>query len=138
MTFPVLLLRNMMYHHRGNLAVLLGVALGTAVLTGALLVGDSLRGSLRDLMLDLLRWVEYVMLPGPFFREALANPDPTTRTASPVILLSGSAVRTVSGVPQKRVSGVTILGVERSFWPETMRGMAAGWYDANGLWDSDS
>ena len=32
----------------GNLAVLLGVAVGTAVLTGALLVGDSLRGSLRD------------------------------------------------------------------------------------------
>ena len=40
-------LRNLAYHWRGNLAVLLGVAVGSAVLTGALLVGDSLRGSLR-------------------------------------------------------------------------------------------
>lgn len=46
MTFGRLLLRNLRFHWRGNLAVLLGVAVGTAVLTGALLVGDSLRGSL--------------------------------------------------------------------------------------------
>src|SRR5438067_2225948 len=42
-----LVVRNLAYHWRGNLAVLLGVAVGSAVLTGALLVGDSLRGSLR-------------------------------------------------------------------------------------------
>ncbi len=53
-----LLLRNLIYHRRGNLAVLLGVVLGTAVLTGALLVGDSLRGSLRALALDQLGWVD--------------------------------------------------------------------------------
>ena len=46
MTFASLLLRNLRFHWRGNLAVFLGVAVGTAVLTGALLVGDSLRGSL--------------------------------------------------------------------------------------------
>jgi hypothetical protein len=44
-----LLLLNLLFHWRGNLAVLLGVVVGAAVLTGALLVGDSLRGSLRDL-----------------------------------------------------------------------------------------
>ena len=43
-----LLARNLAYHWRGNAAVLLGVGVGTAVLTGALLVGDSLRGSLRE------------------------------------------------------------------------------------------
>ncbi len=48
MTFAALLLRNLRFHWRGHLAVLLGVALGSAVLTGALLVGDSLRGSLQD------------------------------------------------------------------------------------------
>ena len=48
MTLLGLLRRNLLYHWRGNLAVLLGVAVGSAVLTGALLVGDSLRGSLRD------------------------------------------------------------------------------------------
>ena len=48
MTLKRLRLRNLLFHWRGNLAVFLGVVVGTAVLTGALLVGDSLRGSLRD------------------------------------------------------------------------------------------
>ena len=47
MTLKRLRLRNLLFHWRGNLAVFLGVVVGTAVLTGALLVGDSLRGSLR-------------------------------------------------------------------------------------------
>ena len=71
MTFSRLLLRNLLYHRRGNFAVLLGVALGTAVLTGALLVGDSLQGSLRELMLDRLGWVEEALVPGRFFRSRL-------------------------------------------------------------------
>ena len=49
MTFGRLLRANLLHHWRANLAVLLGVAVGCAVLTGALLVGDSLRGSLRAL-----------------------------------------------------------------------------------------
>ena len=53
-----LLLRNLLYHRRGNSAVLLGVVVGTMVLTGALLVGDSLRGSLRDLTLRRLGWID--------------------------------------------------------------------------------
>src|SRR5436309_202173 len=52
MTLQRLRLRNLFYHWRGNSAVLLGVVVGTAVLTGSLLVGDSLRGSLRDHSLE--------------------------------------------------------------------------------------
>src|SRR5947209_5647292 len=48
MTLLRLCLRNLLYHWRGNLAVFLGVVVGCAVLTGALFVGDSLRGSLRE------------------------------------------------------------------------------------------
>ena len=48
MTLRQFLFRSLTFHRRGNLAVLLGVAVGAAVITGALLVGDSLRGSLRD------------------------------------------------------------------------------------------
>ena len=44
----MLALRNLIYYWRGNVAVLLGVAVGAAVLAGALFVGDSLRGSLAD------------------------------------------------------------------------------------------
>ena len=65
MTFLRLLGRNLLYHRRGNLAVFLGIALGSAVLTGALLVGDSLRGSLRELTLDRLGWGEGAIMNKP-------------------------------------------------------------------------
>src|SRR5712675_2247390 len=75
MTFFRLLLRNLFYHWRGNLAVLLGVAVSTAVLTGALLVGDSLRGSLKDLTNRRLGWVDQALVATKFFRAELASRD---------------------------------------------------------------
>src|SRR3712207_6619187 len=93
MTFGRLLLRNLLYHWRGNLAVVLGVAVGTAVLTGALLVGDSLRGSLRDLALRQLEWVDHALVAGRFFREDLAKEIQAERVA-PALMLQG-AVSTV-------------------------------------------
>src|SRR3954454_15337014 len=109
MTLARLLLRNPACHWRGNLAVFLGVAVGTAVLTGALLVGDSLRGSLRALTLDRLAWVDDALLPGRFFRAALASELPAEK-AAPAILLQGSA-----GSEKSRVGNVTVLGVDASF-----------------------
>ncbi|HUY36586.1 MAG TPA: hypothetical protein VMV69_27875 [Pirellulales bacterium] len=47
-----LILVSLLHHRRMNFAVAFGVVAGTAVLTGALLVGDSVRGSLRHLTLD--------------------------------------------------------------------------------------
>src|SRR5947199_7566972 len=92
MTFLRLLLRNLLYHWRGNFAVMLGIVLGSAVLTGALLVGDSLRGSLKALTLDQLGWVEDAMVPGRFFRAALVD-DVAADQRSTVLLLQGSLSR---------------------------------------------
>ena len=108
-----LLFRNLFYHWRGNLAVLLGVAVGSAVLIGALLVGDSLAGSLRALTLDQLGWVDQAMVTGRFFREELAK-KMLAEQVSPVILLQGSA-RMENGPP---VGKVTVLGVDQTFWPK--------------------
>src|SRR5437016_3672698 len=113
MTFGRLLLRNLCYHWRGNCAIFLGVAVGTAVLTGALLVGDSLRGSLRDLALKQLGWVHHALVSGRFFRADLANelgvPD-----ACPALLLQGSAGSTAN--PGRRAGKVVLLGVDDRFW----------------------
>jgi ABC-type lipoprotein release transport system permease subunit len=125
MTFFRLLLRNLVYHWRGNLAVFLGVAVGTAVLTGALLVGDSLRGSLRDRVLRQLGWVEDALVAGRFFRAELAA-DPAklgVTRASPVLMLQGAASTAAAlGQAEKttvhRVPRITVLGVTDSFWPE--------------------
>ena len=44
------MLRGLKHYWKMNLAVLLAAAVNTAVLTGALIVGDSVRGSLRDMV----------------------------------------------------------------------------------------
>ena len=71
MTFGRLLLRNCFYHWRGNLAVLLGVVVGTAVLTGALLVGDSVplvtakgQMALGTELMHHVRFTQLVLPPG--------------------------------------------------------------------------
>ena len=56
------LFRSLAFHWRMHLAVALGVAAATAVLTGALLVGDSVRGSLRHLALDRLGKIEQILV----------------------------------------------------------------------------
>ena len=62
-------MRSLAYHWRMNLAVALGVAAATAVLTGALLVGDSVRGSLQRLTMDRLGTIDEVLVSDRFFRR---------------------------------------------------------------------
>ncbi|MCS6850048.1 MAG: ABC transporter permease, partial [Gemmataceae bacterium] len=121
MTWSRLVWRSLWFHWRGNLAVLLGVAVGTAVLTGALLVGDSLRGSLRALADQQLADVEYAVVASRFFREALADELAAERVC-PILLLRGSvSVGSARGssdeVPGRRVNRVSILGIDQRFWP---------------------
>lgn len=56
----VLAYRGLTHYWRTNLAVALGVATAVAVLSGALLVGDSVRGSLRDLVLLRIGGTDHV------------------------------------------------------------------------------
>jgi putative ABC transport system permease protein len=132
MTLLALVLRNLLYHLRGNIAVFVGVALGSAVLTGALLVGDSLRGSLRDLTLDQLGWIDSAMTPGRFFRQDLKLP---AEHAASVLMLRGSAVfdkpehdHPKFG-PSVWSAPAQIVGVDVKFW----NGAPAG----NIAWDGD-
>ena len=73
MRTSTLLARNLAWYWRTNLAVLLGVATAAGVLGGALLVGDSVRASLRDLVLARLGNTRYVVSRNGFFREELAS-----------------------------------------------------------------
>ena len=72
MTIGQLLQRNLTYFWRTNLAVVAGVAIAVSVLAGALLVGDSVRGSLRNLFLQRLGNTDQVITSNSFFREQLA------------------------------------------------------------------
>ena len=102
------MLRSLTHFGRINLALLASTAVVTAVLTGALLVGDSLRGSLRSLALDRLGRIDEALVAERFFREGLGE----NVGGVPAILLSGSAAHGKTGA---RVSGLQVQGVPPAF-----------------------
>jgi ABC-type lipoprotein release transport system permease subunit len=74
MTLRTLILRSLRFHLRAHLGVLLGATLGSAILIGALLVGDSVRGSLRDMALARLGNIHYALDSGDrLFRTELSD-----------------------------------------------------------------
>ena len=116
MSFTRLVLRSVTYHWRTNVAVLLGVAAAVSVLAGALLVGDSVRGSLRDIAVGRLGRTDYALSSSAFFREALADDLRAVLVgtpAAPLIVASGLVTHDGSG---RRAASVLVYGVDDRFW----------------------
>ncbi|MBL8204380.1 MAG: ABC transporter permease [Blastocatellia bacterium] len=120
MTTFALLKNNLTYFWRTNLAVILGVATAVAVLAGALLVGDSVRASLRELALSRLGKTDLMIAGTSFFRDQLAADlqaqsqfGAQFNAACPLIALPGVATH---GDTQRRAGGVQIYGVDERFW----------------------
>lgn len=116
-----LLKRSLTYYWRTNMAVVLGVATAIAVLAGALLVGDSVRASLRDLVVQRLGQTSLVVTSTGYVREQLARDiqnDPEFGASGfialcPLISLEG----TVTHEPSKRIgSTIKVYGVDDRFW----------------------
>jgi putative ABC transport system permease protein len=107
MNLRTLFLRSLCHHWRSLLAVSLGAAVGTAVLAGSLIVGDSVRASLRALTLERLGRVDCALVAARLFREQLAG----DLDAAPAILLRGSAM-----TDNARAGQVHVLGVDGRFW----------------------
>ena len=73
MTITTLILRSLRFHARTHLGAGLGAAVGSSVLIGALVVGDSVRGSLRDMALARLGPIQLALSSNDrFFRSELA------------------------------------------------------------------
>ena len=112
-------LRSLKYYWRINLAVLLGTALAVAILTGALIVGDSVRGSLKKLALDRLGTIQYALTPNRFFSDDLLSRLRTATAssgrynqASGVIMLRGTAIHAGN---RSRATEVNVIGIDSSF-----------------------
>ncbi|MCY2988449.1 MAG: ABC transporter permease [Planctomycetota bacterium] len=116
-------IRSLVYHWRMNATVALGVAAATAVLTGALLVGDSVRGSLRRLTLDRLGCIDEILISERFFRADLAaevSASPGFRkhfaTTIPAILFPRATLEKRAEAVVARASQVTVIGSQPDFW----------------------
>ena len=116
MKLTTLAVRSAFYYWRTNLAIVLGVAAAVSVLGGALVVGDSVRGSLRDIALGRLGRTESVIASVGFFRDALAGDltkSPDVTAAAPLIVANGFVTGEASG---RRAGTVLVYGVDERFW----------------------
>lgn len=111
--------RSLIFYWRLNLAVIFAAATATAVLTGALLVGDSVKGSLRDLTLQRLGEIDFALQTPTFVREDLARDlsgsaefNRSFDAVSAAILLQGNARHSQT---QARASNVNIIAIDEEF-----------------------
>jgi hypothetical protein len=112
--------RSLAYYWRTNVAVVCGVGVAVAVLAGALLVGESVRASLRELAVGRLGRTDHLIASTHFFRQALAHdiaarPEFTSccATAYGLIALDGIVLSPDNGT---RAAGVAIYGIDEDFW----------------------
>ena len=116
-------LKSLSYYLRSNFWIALGVAAATAVLTGALIVGDSMRQSLRSLTMDRLGKIDEMLTSEGFFREKLADEIKQTPTfkehyseAVPAILFPGGTVQYQPEDVASRAGQVAVFGIDGDFW----------------------
>ncbi len=112
MTARKLILSGARFYWRTHLGVVLGAALAAMVLTGSLLVGDSVKATLRRQAELRIGRASVALVGGDrFFRSQLA--DDLGTTTAPALLLRGSVSRADGGA---RVNQAQVLGVDARFW----------------------
>ena len=116
MSFIKLICKSLSFYWRTNLSVLLAAVVTVAVLCGALLVGDSVRYSLRAAAEARLGRTEFALAGSTsFFRSALADDlaKELQVTVAPVLHIRG-LISNSDG--SRRANSVQVLGVEERFY----------------------
>jgi ABC-type lipoprotein release transport system permease subunit len=113
---------NLRFHARSHLGTLLGVTVASAILVGALALGDCVRESLRALALARIGRASFALASRDrFFRSALADalrPGASNGLAAAVLQLPGTATTPDDSA---RANRVQILGVDEHFWALAQR-----------------
>ena len=115
-TLRHLVLRSLRFYAISHAGTLLGVTVASAVLVGALAVGDSVRESLRDMALARIGRVDFALAATDhFFRAALADdmrPGISNGLAAAVLQLPGTAATPDESA---RANQVQVLGIDEHF-----------------------
>ncbi|MFM8406456.1 MAG: ABC transporter permease, partial [Pirellulaceae bacterium] len=111
-------LKSLWFHRRMALALAAGAAAATAVIVGALLVGDSARMSLRGLVIDRLGAIDHAILANRFFRQSsLQGLDPNLQhQVHPAIQFARASAESTTATGKHRAGNLTMLAVDDTFW----------------------
>ena len=106
--------KSLLFYWRSNISVLVGVVFACMVITGALIVGDSVRYSLQKTFLMKTGEIEYALNgKARFFRDKLAEEISIDirNDVIPVMILPG----TVSSLQGKIENNIQVMGIDRKF-----------------------
>jgi putative ABC transport system permease protein len=110
-----LIISNLRHYWQKNALLAMGVAISAAVLTGALIVGDSVQYSLKRIVEQRLGNIGTIVETGDrYVTSDLAQSleEELEEDAAPVLLLDGIAV---ADGGQKRLNHIQVLGIDDSF-----------------------
>ncbi len=111
-----LIKKSLWFYRRTHLSILLGAIITTAILTGALIIGDSIRYSLKRIALLRLGKTEYaIMSKDRFFRTNLARDigNDLNIITAPILKVQGIAINNANQIRENKVQ---VLGVNQNFW----------------------
>jgi ABC-type antimicrobial peptide transport system permease subunit len=116
-----LIARSLAYHRRLHFGLLVGVILACGILTGALLMGDSVDYSLREIASLRLGRIAYAMnWPNRFFAQDLAErlgeQEARIRPVAAVLLRGMASVPSGRDKARNQLNRVQVLGVGPDFW----------------------
>lgn len=111
------MIKSFFHYFKANLLVSMGVAISTMVLTGSLIIGDSVRHSLTQATFYRLgETTHLVSVAERFFRQEMAaeiEEDNPAINVTPILLLEGMAV---ADGGQQRANKVQVVGVADDFY----------------------
>lgn len=115
--------RSLRFFLRSHLALVLGIAAATAVIVGALAVGDSVRGSLRNLVVQRLANIECLLQARVFFDPSVVTslaPKQENSTIVPGIIFPSSTVEKRQDGNVTRASRVQLIALDAQFWAKVV------------------
>jgi ABC-type antimicrobial peptide transport system permease subunit len=122
MKFRTLTRRSLRYYWRSHLGVLIGAAIGSAALIGALIVGDSVKGSLRERALERLGQTQLAISVGDRFVStelvSKLRHEGVDRNGQPVSIAGIIQLRGTAATADNssRVNQMQLIGADSAFW----------------------
>ena len=110
------ILKSLKFYWRQYFGIVFGMSVCTAILTGALIIGDSVKGSLVQLTLNRLGKTEFALQSSEgFFADRLARKlsDSLGIRTAPLIQVNGIAINQVNST---RATPIQVNGVDERFW----------------------
>ena len=115
MNYGKLLLRSLVFYRKAHIWVVLGTMISTAILIGALIIGDSVRHSLQKIVFDRLGTTEFALSSGDrFFQAQLADGLSKSLKTATAPLLQTRGIAIADG-GQRRINSIQVIGVDARF-----------------------